>query len=211
MRLGAEILRALWSMALPVSVFSLGLVWWAVSRGYLRGEGGVSGVNREFKALSKERKKFRKEHKKLRKKRGGKGHGEAPDTPPAMRKFDPVQEKLMKFGGGFYGVVAFYTYVVVEWNEIVDFITNFGGFMEMLRQISPEAVIGLLLNSIMNFVIAIAWPVYWINSAIAEFFWVWFVAAYLGYWLGVKVALRAAARKWGHDWLPLPGQEDEES
>ncbi len=186
-----ETLHALFKMGLPVGAFAFGLAWWAISRGYVNGEGGVSGIGKEFKALSDKRKKNRKERKQIKK-------GKAPEREISDQKFDPVQEKWMKFGGGFYGVVAFYTYVLIEWNEIVDFIAGFGGFLEMLKRVSVGAVIELIVNSIMNFVAAIAWPFYWIANSSNEYFWVWFIVAYAGYWVGIKLAL-LAPRRIGND------------
>jgi len=203
MGLISEIWRSLWSMALPVGAFSFALVWWSINRGYLQGDGGVSGVGKEIKALSDERKKARKLRGKIKK-------GKAPEQPVEERRFDPVQEKWLKFGGGFYGVVAFYTYALVEWREIADFIANFGGLLEMLRRIGIGAVIELLVNSIINFVAAIAWPVYWIRQASGAYIWVWFVAAYAGYWLGIRLALTARQQGWGSGWLVTPRDAEED-
>jgi hypothetical protein len=199
----SETFRAMLSMGLPVGVFSFGLVWWAISRGYVSGEGGVDGIGKEIKALSDARKKNRKERKKIKK-------GKAPEREIVDQKFDPVQEKWMKFGGGFYGVVAFYTYILIEWNEIVDFIMGFGGFLAMLGRVSVGAVVELIINSIMNFVAAIAWPFYWISNSPGEFFWIWFIVAYAGYWVGIKVALLAVQRKWGFGWLFSSNETDDE-
>jgi hypothetical protein len=198
MGLISEIWRAFWAMALPVGLFSFGLVWWAVYRGYLRGDGGVSGVGKEIKALSTERKRLKKQRAKIKK-----GKAEEPEQPLQERKFDPLQEKWMKFGGGFYGVVAFYTYVLIEWREIADFIANFGGFFEMIQRVSLGAVIELIVNSIVNFVAAIAWPVYWISRADQAYLWVWFATAYGGYWLGIRLAL-TVQQGWFKDWLVTP-------
>jgi len=56
------------------------------------------------------------------------------------------------------------------------------------------AVIGLLIElfieSIMNFVVAIAWPVYWLSESRSP--WLLLFAAYAGYWLGIRVAARFA-------------------
>jgi hypothetical protein len=197
-----ETLRALLNMGLPVGFFSFGLVWWAISRGYLNGDGGVTGIGKEIKALSDERKKTNKERKKIKK-------GKAPDRSLEERKFDPVQEKWMKFGGGFYGVVAFYTYVVIEWNEIVDFVSGFGGFIAMFGRISVAALIELMVNSIVNFIAAIAWPFYWVSNAQSEFFWVWFMVAYAGYWAGIRLALLAVERNWGFGRLFAHDGDDE--
>jgi hypothetical protein len=52
--------------------------------------------------------------------------------------------------------------------------------------------------------VAIAWPGYWLSSIDSQYVWLWFVAAYAGYWAGARLALRrfaaaaAVARQTGH-------------
>ena len=191
-----ELMRALFQATLPLAVFSFALVWWAIRRGYFKGEGGVRGLDREVKALNKARKQEKKRRKKAAK------NGEKPVSQQQKSK-DPIAEKWMSFGGGFYGLVAFYTYVLIEWDEIADFIANFGGFWQMIRNISVGAVIELIIDSIMNFVAAITWPVYWMNKTAGEWLWVWLVASYLGYWIGTRLAQHAIAKEWGID-INLP-------
>jgi hypothetical protein len=41
----------------------------------------------------------------------------------------------------------------------------------------------------MNFVTALAWPGYWMSEVGASAIWIWFLAAYGGYWLGARAAL----------------------
>jgi len=204
-----ETLRALWAMALPVGLFSFALVWWSMSRGHLKGEGGVRGLTREIKAIStadKQRKKLKKQHDKASKR----NLAELPELPQETRSRDPVYDKWMKFGGGFYGVVAFYTYLVVEWNEIVDFIAGFGGFWAMLQRISIGAAIEMLVNSIVNLVAAFVWPVYWLTHLPGRQPWLLLIAAYVGYWLGIRLAQEAVTRGWGANWLPLNLSRDDE-
>ncbi len=40
----------------------------------------------------------------------------------------------------------------------------------------------------MNFVTAIVWPVYWMKRIDTGQVWIWFVMAYAGYWVGLKLA-----------------------
>ena len=206
-----ELFRALFQATLPLAAFSFALVWWAVKRGYFKGEGGVRGLDREVKALNKSR-KLEKKQNKLDKKRRKQAtrNGEKLEPQKKTRK-DPIAEKWMQFGGGFYGLVAFYTYVLIEWDEIADFISNFGGFWQMIRNISVGALIDLFIDSIMNFVAAITWPIYWLARTAGEWIWVWLVAAYAGYWIGTRLAQHAVAKEWGVDInLPLGLRNDDE-
>jgi hypothetical protein len=201
-----EILNSLLKMAFPVAILSAALVWWAIRQGYLQGNGGVRGIDQEMKALSNERKRLKKEKERVKK-----GKAPEPEQPLKPRKFDPVQEKWMKFGGGYYGVVAFYTYLLIEWAEITDFITRFGGFIEMLKRAGIGTLIEFLINSLVNFIAAIAWPFYWISSARTEYFWVWFIAAYIGYRVGVRAILYAREQGWGNGWFAPGGDAAHES
>ncbi len=108
-------------------------------------------------------------------------------------KLDPVLEKWFSFGGGFYGLVALYTWLVIEWNEVWNFVSelpglvlsfNIGGLISL--------AISLFIESIMNFFTAIAWPLYWLDVAGNP--WIWGGVAYAGYWLGIKAAQQASKR-----------------
>ena len=104
-----------------------------------------------------------------------------------------IHNKWLSFGGGFYGVVGLPTYVVVELGGIREFIPQFDGFLSLISDITLELFIGFFINSLMNFVVAIAWPVYWMRDIRSDYIWVWFVAAYAGYWAGTRFALRQAS------------------
>jgi hypothetical protein len=56
-------------------------------------------------------------------------------------------------------------------------------------------VVDMFLEAIFNFVAAVIWPVYWMSSIDAQYSWVWFVAAYAGYALGLKRAHIIYARR----------------
>ena len=107
---------------------------------------------------------------------------------------NPVHNKWLAFGGGFYGVVGLLTYAVVELGEIRDFITQFDGFLSLFSDITLELFIGFFINSIVNFVVAIAWPAYWLNNISSNYIWIWFVAAYAGYSAGIRFALHQATK-----------------
>ena len=99
-----------------------------------------------------------------------------------------IMSKWMAFGGGFYGVIAVLTYVVVEFWELVDFFTSESTLWSTLTNIGVGDVVNLFVNSLMNFITAIAWPAYWLKKIDPYPVWVWFLVAYAGYTAGQFLA-----------------------
>lgn len=178
----AEIFIALIKAGIPISVSSYLLVWWAMKHNYL-------GEVNDLKGFEKEVKRLRKAKSSSKKKKKGKETESVYEKP---HKMNPVHNKWLAFGGGFYGLVGLLTYLLVELGEIIDFVSNLGGFFAMLSNISIDLFIGFIINSIMNFVAAIAWPAYWMNEIHSEYIWIWFVMAYLSYLGGSRYALHQA-------------------
>jgi uncharacterized membrane protein len=187
-----ELIRALFMAGVPVAVTSYLLVWWALRSDYLDSAGGVDDVEKQFKALSASKSKKKKADKKAAKVMNRRGKEvateEAQPAAPA-RKMNPVHNKWLSFGGGFYGVVALLTYMVVELGELRDFVARYDGFMNLLRQLNFNIVIELIIDAFTNFIVAIAWPVYWLGDIAGEYIWIWFAVAYGAYWAGAKLAL----------------------
>jgi hypothetical protein len=104
-----------------------------------------------------------------------------------------VFDKWLYFGGGFYGLMALITFVVIEVKEIFGFITNFslstisGNFS--LHQLI-NAIVDIFVNGIMNLVSAFVWFQYWDEQIDMQNGWYWLVAAYLGYLSGTHLAKR---------------------
>lgn len=163
----SDLVAALFTAGLPLFVLSFGLISWALHRGRLHGE-TVRELQDGIKVLRKTQK-----DKKTR------------------EKIDPALDKWLRFGGGFYGLVALYTWLLVEWDELIGFLWGLG---DMVLNLDPGALIGLLIKlfieSIMNFVVAIGWPAYWLKSMNEP--WLLLAAAYGGYWSGMKAAQHAA-------------------
>ena len=107
----------------------------------------------------------------------------------------PLQKKWAKFGGGFYGIVAFFTYIVVEVLEIINMVKGFGGFFDFLKQLDFNVIIHILVEALTNFISAMIWPVYWMQRIDTDHTWVWFVVAYAGYWVGLKLAQTLIQRR----------------
>jgi len=157
-------------VGVPIAAFTLAMVWWALQQGYFKEALDTRALGREMKAMSRKHKKNKKNKK------------EEDVT------LHPVQKKWAAFGGGFYGIVAFFTWVVVEVTEIITMIMNFGGLIEFLKQIDFNLILHIIVEAITNFIAAMIWPVYWMKRIDTEQTWIWFVIAYGGYWLGLKLA-----------------------
>ncbi len=155
-----EFFKAVIMAALPVGALSFGIVWWALHKGYLKERDGVKALRQEIKSLGKKRSREKK-------------------------KINPLHDKWFKLGGGFYGIVGLYTYALVEWNEITDLLGNLG---RVFTKFSPGIFINFFIESITNFIIAVTWPIYWMNEVSSDWIWMWLVLAYGGYWAGMKLA-----------------------
>lgn len=168
-----ELLWAIGMVGIPVAVITLAIVWWAMRNGHLAGETDGKAVELKLKALNKKKKKSKGE----------------------VDKRDFFQKKWAKFGGGFYGVTAFYTYIVVEITEVTNMIINIGGLWAFIKQIDISVLVSMFVNAIMNFVAAMTWPLYWSDKMNTNRIWLWFIAAYAGYWVGMQVALMLERRR----------------
>lgn len=154
-------------VGVPIAVFTLVIVWWALQRGQFKELVDTRALGREMKAMSRNHKKEKKE---------------------GIGKQHPLQSQWAKFGGGFYGIVAFFTYIVVEVIEITTMIINFGGFIDFLKQLDFSIIISIFIEAITNFVTAMIWPLYWMKRIDTDQTWIWFVVAYAGYWVGLRAA-----------------------
>ena len=157
------LLVALFKAGLPVGIAAYLLVWWALRNGHLGNAGTLGEVEKEIKSQSKD-----KERKK---------------------QADLVHRKWLTMGGGFYGVVAVLTLLWIELREIVDFITGFEGFETLAGLFSVNTLVNLFIETLMNTLTALIWPLYWL-SGIEGDAWIWIAVAYAGYWLGSNLAIR---------------------
>ncbi|KAA3652275.1 MAG: hypothetical protein DWP95_00080 [Proteobacteria bacterium] len=105
------------------------------------------------------------------------------ESQPSSNYTDFLANKWLTFGGGFYGLVAVLTYIIVEAREVFDLLSMPSGSEGIFSGISIGMIIRFFIDSLMNFITAISWPVYWMNTGQAPF-WQWFMAAYGGYLAG---------------------------
>lgn len=159
-----EVLTAVLKAGIPIGIAAYLLVWWALRNGYLNETGSVRDIQKEVKRLAKDKE--------------------------SKLKSDPVHRKWLSMGGGFYGVVAVLTWLFVELNEILEFITSFDGVSGLMENFSISMLINLFIEAIKNSFLALAWPIYWLSDIPGDYIWAWFLIAYAGYWVGSQLALR---------------------
>lgn len=162
-----EVIWALVLVGVPIALFTLAIVWWALQRGFFKEILDTKALGREIKGLSRKNKKNKTE---------------------VSAKQHPVQKEWARFGGGFYGIVAFFTYLVVEVTEIATMVMDFGGFTDFLKNLNFSLIINILVEGLTNFITAMIWPLYWMKRIDTDQTWIWFVMAYMGYWAGLKLA-----------------------
>lgn len=187
-----EILRAVFKAGIPVALASYALVWWTLRHGYLGSVNSLKEVERGFSRLSKEKKSKARDYKKALKAAKGVA-GTGVEKPPGTPRLNPVHEKWLKFGGGFYGVVGLLTYAVVELRELRDFFLGFGNLPAFFEHLGFDMLIGIIVGAVKNFVAAIAWPAYWLSGIQSNYVWIWFIVAYAAYWAGARLALHRFA------------------
>jgi len=100
-----------------------------------------------------------------------------------------LHKKWMRFGGGFYGVLVFITYIHIEVYQIFDFIRSFTGFQDFLDSIGFAMIINFFIEAVMNLITAFLWFVYWYKFLPIGSFWVWIIVAFIAHTSATKYAL----------------------
>lgn len=157
-----NLLRAIVELGLPVA----GLSWLLLYRLYHRGE---LARDADHDTIRSSLKQMQKSSKKA-------------DRPP-----DPVlHKKWMKFGGGFYGVAALWTLIVVEVSGVASVIAHPSSIEPMLEGGVINFIIDWFLGQTSTFVQAITWFNWWPEPGQSVV--VWFLAAMGGYYVGLELA-----------------------
>jgi hypothetical protein len=167
-----EVMRAIFFSAIPVSLVS----YFMISRAILSKRLGQFSDNKSLQSAMKDMSKKHKEDKKSKTDMKGSSH--------------LIVNKWLYFGGGFYGLMAFMTYVVIEVREIIGFVSNLIhlNWSQLWSSMSIDLLVDLLVQAIMNLVDAFVWFRYWPNEIDMRNGWYWLIAAYLGYLLGARIA-----------------------
>jgi len=101
---------------------------------------------------------------------------------------NPVARKWLDFGGGFYGMMAFFTYILIEIGEIADFIGSLSDLDQFISSLGIGLLIQFLINSILNFVYAMIWFITLQNVYYTNYPLLWLLIAYGSYLLGAWLA-----------------------
>ncbi len=163
-----ELIKVLLFAVLPVAVISFCLVFLAIKRGYINPEESVESLNKKRKQAKKNKAEF---------------------------KVNPIHNKWLYFGGGYYGLMAFTTFMHVEILEIYNFLAGFISFSALLDQISVAGIISLIIDSFMNIIPAFTWFLYWPDFIDMQHGWYWLGGSYAGYYIGEIVARQLIVRE----------------
>lgn len=156
-----EILKAIFIAGTPTTVLAFMMVFYAIKRGYIEIDETVESLKKRKKQAKKDKAEF---------------------------KVNPVHQKWLYFGGGYYGLMALGTYVHVEILEVIDFFSNYSSLANLIDQISFKALIHLIIESFMNIIPAFTWFLYWPKQIVMQNGWYWLLASYLGYQAGGYIA-----------------------
>jgi hypothetical protein len=161
----ADLVRSLLLLGIPVGILS----WLLFDQLYTAGK-----IDRDAdqRTIRSDLKQIRKDSKSNNEKR------------TTVANF--FQRRWMKFGGGFYGVAALWTFVAIEAGDLFQFITNFPGLAALFADGIIQFLVNIFVNQIQNFVQAMVWFIWWSdegNSIVP-----WLLNAYVGYLAGVNLA-----------------------
>lgn len=99
-----------------------------------------------------------------------------------------LQSRWMKFGGGFYGVAALWTFFCVEVSDLFGFVTDFPGLDALFAGGIVSFAVDVLINQLSNMLNALIWFTWWggrDSMVVAAF-----LVAYGGYFVGSNLARR---------------------
>lgn len=146
---------------IPSAVLAFMMVFYAIKRGYIEIDETVQSLKQRKKQAKKDDSEF---------------------------NVNPVHQKWLYFGGGYYGLMALGTYIHVELLEIIDFFGNYSSFSNLIDQMTFKAVIHFVIESFLNIIPAFTWFLYWPKLIVMHNGWYWLLSSYLGYQLGGYVA-----------------------
>ena len=100
-----------------------------------------------------------------------------------------LRKKFLKFGGGFYGVLTFITYIHIEIYQLLDFMKSFSGFKNFIDDLGWKMIFNFFLEAIMNMISAFLWPFYWVKIMPIGSFWIWIIIAIIAHSAATRYAL----------------------
>lgn len=96
--------------------------------------------------------------------------------------------KWLDFGGGYYGTVAFVTFVFIEVGQFISFISDWNGVIAYFKNFGIHSIVAFFIDQIKNFVQAIIWPADYFGTYDIIAIACMFGATYLAYRAGKAAA-----------------------
>ena len=215
-------IRAILFGGVPVAAFTFLVLQWSIASGRLSRFDDSKGLEKQFKAHKKanaeakatakaEKKKQKIDHKlaKLDEMLGSSGSEESaqsidPTTSKSPKKplfhkdagTDFVHNKVMFFGGGFYGMMALFAYFVIEVGEIFGFLGVVFTPGAWFENLGFDLIVGFIINSFVNIGLAFAWFIPLQDYVTIGNGWIWLAAAYGGYIVGLKLVSQKGDQLW---------------
>jgi len=159
-----DMIKAVLFVGLPVGVFSYVMMYYAYKNGYLTTDIAIEDAfkkqNQEYVSLSRKNKK-------------------------ELRYF---HSKWISFGGGFYGLVALLTFIIIELLQFTNFWLGVTGWHDVVALFTLDSLINMFVDAIKNMVAAALWFTYWPDVFDTPNFIAWILVAYAGYRLGANYA-----------------------
>ena len=162
----------------------LGLLSFFVYRSALR-SGNIT-VDQSFRHLKKDMRSSLRANKN----KAGAGAGQ-------------FNKRWMKFGGGFYGLMAVYTYVIIEIKDIIYFFQQFESLSAFIDQFGISMIIEIIINALTNFIHAAIWFKYWGDYFQMNQIFIWCGIAYGCYYAGFFFARHVVGKEAN---APFPDQ-----
>jgi len=157
-----DVLEAIFVLGLPVATLS----WFLIRRLRLKGHiSADSTVGEKREHLTKLKSDWK---------------ADAPESPGFL------EQRWMKFGGGFYGITATTTFFMIEAGELWQFLLNLPGTDGLFKGGLIDFIVGVIINQIQNFISAFIWFGYWVDDG--DFLLVWLLVPYGAYLLGLAAA-----------------------
>jgi hypothetical protein len=157
-----ELLRATLELGVPVAALSWLLFYRLYSRGELARDADRKSIGKSLKEIKTAAK-------------------ESKQTEDSV-----LHAKWMKFGGGFYGVAALWTLLVIETSGVVSVIAHPSSLEGMMRNGLGDLIVNQVTSQISTFVQSAVWFSWWPTKGHSPV--VWFAIAYVAYIAGVNLA-----------------------
>jgi len=161
-----DILQAILFVGIPVGLFSFLMIYFSYHKGYLSTDIELKDV---FKKNSTTGSSLSRKHKK---------------------ELLFLHSKWVTFGGGFYGLIALLTFIVIELTQVFNFLFSITGWQSITALFSLDTLIAMIIDSIKNMVQAALWFSYWPDKFNTDNYIVWIVVAYIAYRFSEKYAMR---------------------